>query len=79
VLVVEHDLDVIAAADWVVDLGPGAADRGGRIVAAGPPAAVIAAPDSRTGRYLARHVDATEASHAVESEASAGDAEARAG
>ena len=81
VLVVEHDLDVIAAADWIVDLGPGAADRGGRIVVAGPPADVIAARDSKTGRYLARHVGAARAGPAgeVEPEPAAGDAEARAG
>jgi excinuclease ABC subunit A len=51
-LVVEHDEDTIRAADWVIDIGPGAGERGGRIVAAGPPEAVMAAPDSLTGQYL---------------------------
>ncbi|CAM5498564.1 excinuclease ABC subunit UvrA [Streptomyces tanashiensis] len=37
VVVVEHDMDVVATADWVVDLGPGGGDEGGRVVAAGPP------------------------------------------
>ncbi len=52
VLVIEHDLDLIAAADWVVDFGPGAGRLGGQIVAAGSPAEVSAAPASITGRYL---------------------------
>ncbi|RFU88113.1 excinuclease ABC subunit UvrA [Streptomyces triticagri] len=53
VVVVEHDMDVVAAADWVVDLGPGGGDRGGRIVATGTPAEVARAPGSRTAPYLA--------------------------
>ena len=55
VVVVEHDLDVIAAADWTIELGPGGGDAGGRIVATGTPAQLAAAPESRTGPYLARH------------------------
>ncbi|WP_250546120.1 excinuclease ABC subunit UvrA [Paenarthrobacter sp. DKR-5] len=54
VVVVEHEMDVVAAADWVIDLGPSGGDAGGRIVAAGAPAAVAASPDSRTAPYLAR-------------------------
>ncbi|MFB7862652.1 ATP-binding cassette domain-containing protein [Streptomyces sp. NPDC056069] len=53
VVVVEHDMDVVATADWVLDMGPGGGDEGGRIVAQGPPAAVAEAPDSRTARFLA--------------------------
>jgi excinuclease ABC subunit A len=53
VIVVEHDEAAIRAADHVVDMGPGGGEAGGRIVAAGPPAAIIAAPQSLTGRYLA--------------------------
>ncbi len=53
VLVIEHDLDLIAAADWVVDFGPGAGRLGGRIVAQGPPPAVAETPGSITGQYLA--------------------------
>jgi excinuclease ABC subunit A len=56
VVVVEHDMRVIAASDWVIDIGPGAGDEGGRIVAAGPPAAVARAKDSRTAPYLARYL-----------------------
>ncbi|MCP3426109.1 excinuclease ABC subunit UvrA [Rothia sp. AR01] len=54
VVAVEHDLRVIAQADHVVDLGPGAGERGGRIVARGAPAEVAADPASATGRCLAR-------------------------
>lgn len=52
VLVVEHDEDTIRAADWVVDLGPGAGVHGGEVVASGPVAAVEAEPRSLTGAYL---------------------------
>ena len=53
VMLVEHEMNVVAAADWVVDLGPGGGDAGGRIVAAGPPDEV-ASGDGDTARYLAR-------------------------
>ncbi|MFD4613626.1 ABC transporter [Streptomyces sp. NPDC058440] len=56
VIVVEHDMSVVAGADWVVDLGPGGGDEGGRIVAAGPPAEVARAAGSATAPYLARAV-----------------------
>jgi len=52
VLVIEHNLDVIKRADWVIDLGPGAGAAGGRIVAAGTPEEVAQAAESVTGRYL---------------------------
>ncbi|MFJ9467619.1 excinuclease ABC subunit UvrA [Streptomyces caniferus] len=54
VVVVEHDMGVVAGADHVIDLGPGGGADGGRIVAAGTPAEVAAAPRSRTAPYLAR-------------------------
>ncbi|MFE1906081.1 ATP-binding cassette domain-containing protein [Streptomyces gardneri] len=54
VIVVEHDMDVVATADWVLDLGPGGGDEGGRIVAAGPPDRVARAAESRTAPYLLR-------------------------
>src|SRR6266850_2582910 len=54
VIVVEHDADAIRAADHVVDMGPGAGEAGGQIVAEGPPAEIISNPQSLTGRYLAR-------------------------
>ncbi|WP_106975573.1 excinuclease ABC subunit UvrA [Streptomyces violens] len=54
VVVVEHDMGVVAGADHVIDLGPGGGADGGRIVASGPPAEVATAQDSRTAPYLAR-------------------------
>jgi len=54
VVVIEHNLDVIKTADWVVDMGPEGGDGGGRVVAQGTPEDIAAAPDSHTGRYLAR-------------------------
>jgi excinuclease ABC subunit A len=54
VVVIEHNLDVIKTADWVIDLGPEGGDGGGRIVAAGTPEQVAASPESHTGQYLAR-------------------------
>jgi excinuclease ABC subunit A len=53
VVVVEHEMDVVAAADWVIDLGPSGGDAGGRIIAAGTPDAVAEDPASRTAPYLA--------------------------
>jgi len=52
VAVIEHNLDVIKTADWVIDLGPEGGDGGGCIVVQGPPEAVAACPASHTGRFL---------------------------
>lgn len=52
VLVIEHNLEVIKSADWVIDLGPEAGDQGGHIVAAGPPEHVATVEESRTGKFL---------------------------
>jgi excinuclease ABC subunit A len=52
VLVIEHQLDVVKTADWIIDLGPGGGDEGGKIVAEGPPEKIIDNPDSYTGKYL---------------------------
>jgi excinuclease ABC subunit A len=52
VLVVEHDNETILSADWILDLGPGAGEHGGRLVAEGPVANILATPDSLTGAYL---------------------------
>jgi len=57
VLVVEHDEDTIRKADYVLDLGPGAGKNGGRIMASGTPAEIMANPNSVTGQYLAGHID----------------------
>jgi excinuclease ABC subunit A len=56
VVVVEHEMDVVAAADWVIDLGPSGGDAGGRIMVAGTPAEVASDPGSRTAPYLARRL-----------------------
>ncbi len=53
VVVIEHNLDVLKSADWLIDLGPEGGDAGGRVIAAGPPEAVARAAGSHTGRYLA--------------------------
>ncbi|NQT54399.1 excinuclease ABC subunit UvrA [bacterium] len=58
VLVVEHNLDVVRQADWVIDLGPGGGDAGGELVAEGPPEAIMACERSVTGRFLGRQTAA---------------------
>ena len=52
VVVIEHNLDVIKSADWVIDLGPGGGSRGGLVIAEGTPEEVSGNPDSVTGEYL---------------------------
>jgi excinuclease ABC subunit A len=54
ILVIEHNLEVIKTADWVIDLGPEGGSRGGKIVGVGPPEAIAKLPGSYTGKYLAR-------------------------
>jgi excinuclease ABC subunit A len=54
VLVIEHNLDVIKTADWIIDLGPEGGDAGGEIVVAGTPEKIVATPESYTGRFLGR-------------------------
>ncbi|MCY1057278.1 excinuclease ABC subunit UvrA [Nannocystis sp. SCPEA4] len=54
VVVIEHNLDVIKCADWIVDIGPEGGERGGKLLAAGPPQQVAKVKDSATGHYLAR-------------------------
>ncbi|MEW5729280.1 MAG: excinuclease ABC subunit UvrA, partial [Pseudomonadota bacterium] len=56
VLVIEHNLEVIKTADWIIDMGPEGGDGGGRVVVAGTPEDVAACPESYTGRYLAPYV-----------------------
>jgi excinuclease ABC subunit A len=56
VLVIEHNLEVIKTADWIVDMGPDGGSGGGRIVAEGPPEEIVKVPESYTGQYLARHL-----------------------
>ena len=52
VIVIEHDLDIIKSADYIVDMGPGGGERGGRIVACGTPEEIAASKESVTGRFL---------------------------
>jgi excinuclease ABC subunit A len=59
VVVVEHDLDAIATADWIIDLGPGGGDAGGRVVATGRPADIAKVEASATAPYLARRLEGT--------------------
>ncbi len=66
VLVIEHNLDVVKQADWVVDLGPEGGDRGGRIVAEGTPERVCETPESYTGQFLKRHIERQSALRPVE-------------
>jgi excinuclease ABC subunit A len=56
VIVVEHDLDIVTASDWILDLGPGAGDEGGRLVVQGTPADVARSKTSVTAKYLRRRV-----------------------
>ena len=52
VIVIEHDLDVIRSADYLIDMGPGGGDEGGRIVAAGTPDRIRRTPESKTGKFI---------------------------
>jgi excinuclease ABC subunit A len=53
VVVIEHNLDVVKTADWIIDLGPGGGTRGGKVIARGTPEQVAACTGSATGEYLA--------------------------
>jgi len=58
VIVIEHNLDVIKTADWLIDMGPEGGSGGGTVVATGTPEEVMAVAESHTGQFLARHVGA---------------------
>src|SRR5215469_4912083 len=62
IVVIEHNLEVIKTADWVIDLGPEGGNRGGKIVGVGPPEAIAKLPGSYTGKYLAPVLNGNEAS-----------------
>jgi len=65
VIVVEHDMQVIANSDWVVDMGPGAGDEGGKIVVAGPPITIASSQSSKTARFLTQLYEAGKRSDLV--------------
>ncbi|HVF16120.1 MAG TPA: excinuclease ABC subunit UvrA, partial [Steroidobacteraceae bacterium] len=74
VILVEHDMRVVAGSDWVIDMGPGAGDEGGRVVAAGSPMDIVKTKASRTAPFLKTFIDETQAkrpSHRVAKQASA--------
>jgi excinuclease ABC subunit A len=56
VILVEHEMRVVTASDWVIDIGPGAGEEGGKVVAAGPPAVIAGSKESRTAPYLRRYL-----------------------
>jgi excinuclease ABC subunit A len=58
VVVIEHNLDVVKTADWVIDLGPEGGDAGGRVMAAGPPETVARTKESHTGQYVRKVLQA---------------------
>jgi excinuclease ABC subunit A len=57
VVVIEHNLDVIKTADWIIDLGPEGGDRGGEVIATGTPEQIAANEGSHTGRFLKPHLE----------------------
>ena len=67
IVVIEHNIDVIKSADWVIDLGPEGGEAGGRIVAAGPPEAIAKAAESATAPFLASALGLTGSSQAAAS------------
>jgi excinuclease ABC subunit A len=56
VVIIEHNLDVIQASDWIIDLGPEGGDKGGRIIFEGTPEKIINVKESYTGKYLKEHI-----------------------
>jgi len=63
IIIIEHNLDVVKCADWIIDLGPEGGDAGGQIVAQGTPEQVAACKDSYTGQFLARHLPKSKRKH----------------
>ena len=59
VIVIEHNLEVIKTADWIVDLGPTGGAGGGQVIATGTPEQIADVPESKTGKYLQKYLDKT--------------------
>ena len=55
-LIIEHNMDVLKTADWIIDLGPEGGDSGGYVVVAGPPESLVKHPLSFTGKFLAKYL-----------------------
>jgi excinuclease ABC subunit A len=55
VIIIEHNMDIIKVADWIIDLGPEGGDRGGKLIAQGTPEQVMKVNKSYTGKYLKSH------------------------
>jgi len=77
ILVIEHNLDVIKCADWLIDMGPEGGDGGGRVIAEGTPEQIVETPGSYTGEYLKSHLRAAGAAPSEERTASRGLATAK--
>ena len=60
VIIIEHNMDVIKSADWIIDLGPEGGDEGGLIIAEGPPEAIAEHPTSYTGEFLRHYLEVGE-------------------
>jgi len=56
VLIIEHNMDIIKVADWIIDLGPDGGINGGEVIAVGTPEEVCAVPESYTGQYLKKYI-----------------------
>ena len=57
IIVIEHNMDVIKSADWIIDLGPEGGDEGGKIICSGTPEEVMACPESATGLHLKQQLE----------------------
>jgi excinuclease ABC subunit A len=58
VVIIEHNLDIVKVADWIIDLGPEGGDAGGKIIAQGTPEDICGVPDSYTGQFLQKYIQA---------------------
>jgi excinuclease ABC subunit A len=62
VLIIEHNLDIVKVADYIIDLGPEGGDAGGEVIAAGQPSEICSSPQSYTGEYLKSYIKANHSS-----------------
>ena len=68
VIVIEHNLEVIKTADWIIDLGPNGGDGGGQVVAVGTPEDIVKIPESLTGKYLKKYLDKPKKANKIKDE-----------